>query len=42
VANVGLDAGDQLRLYDNPLSLESCTTYIPALQGRGVDVFHGC
>lgn len=38
VANAGLGDGDQLYLHVNPLSFESVTIHIPALQARGVDV----
>ena len=37
-ANSGLGSGDVLRLNVNPLSFESVTVHIPALQARGVDV----
>lgn len=38
VANSGLGTGDQVHLHVNPLSFESVTTHIPALQARGVEV----
>ena len=38
VANTGLDAGNTVGVQGNPLSPESFTTYIPALQSRGVTV----
>ncbi len=42
VLNPGMDAGDTVNLDDNPLSERSCTVYIPELEGRGVDMLHGC
>ena len=39
VANMGLGSGDQVQVKDNPLSVTSINTHIPALQGRGVTVF---
>ena len=37
-SNAGLDRGDLLYVYYNPLSLASVTTHIPVLRGRGVGV----
>ena len=42
VQNPGIDAGDFVHLYPNPLSSTSCTTYIPELESRGVIVWHDC
>ena len=38
VQNEGIDAGDIVRLADNPLSDDSINIYIPQLEARGVDV----
>ncbi|MBE0431753.1 MAG: leucine-rich repeat domain-containing protein [Dehalococcoidia bacterium] len=38
VQNAGLGTGDYVDLRDNPLSSASINTYIPQLQGRGVEV----
>jgi hypothetical protein len=42
VNNSGLTAGDSVFLGSNPLSGDSCTVYIPALEGRGVVVDDDC
>ncbi len=42
VNNPGLGGGDYVGLDDNPLSEEACTTHIPALEARGVDVDYDC
>ena len=41
VANTGLGSGDEVYLYDNPLSSTSLNTHIPALESRGVTVHYG-
>ena len=41
VANTGLGSGDEVDVRNNPLSATSLNTYIPALQGRGVNVQFG-
>ena len=41
VSNTGIDDGDIVDVQDNPLSELSINTHIPALQERGVMVFHG-
>ena len=38
VENEGINNGDFLILYENPLNSESINTYIPALEARGVVV----
>ena len=38
VENIGLGAGDQVNLNNNPLDAESIRTHIPALRARGVSV----
>ena len=38
LANTGLDEGDEVRLFGNPLSEEARTEQIPALEARGVTV----
>ena len=38
VANKGLDSGDLIFLYDNPVRRSSLETHIPTLLDRGVDV----
>jgi hypothetical protein len=38
VLNTGLATGDTLKIGHNPLSTESTTSYVPALQARGVIV----
>ena len=38
VANTGLGEGDEIDVSNNPLSVTSINTHIPALQSRGVDV----
>jgi len=38
VDNSGIDSGDSVSLYNNPLSLYSQETLIPILEGRGVTV----
>jgi internalin A len=40
VANTGLDNGDVVYLYGNPLSTVSRDTHIPTLQSRGVTVYY--
>ena len=40
VANTGLGSGDEVSLYDNPLSSTSLNTHIPALESRGVIVYY--
>jgi len=40
VSNSGLGSGDELYLTNNPLSQTSLTTHIPALEARGVTVYH--
>jgi hypothetical protein len=42
VINPGMDSGDSVDLTNNPLSIDSCAIYIPALVARGVYVFHYC
>jgi internalin A len=42
VDNPGIDAGDEVYLSSNPLSIDSCTLYIPQLEARGVTVHHDC
>jgi len=42
VDNIGINSGDGVLLFDNPLSTTSCTGYIPQLQSRGVTVDHNC
>jgi len=43
VANGGLDDGDFLILWNNPLNADACSEDIPALEARGVDVwYYGC
>jgi hypothetical protein len=41
VDNAGLDYGDILGLFGNPMR-RSCTVCIPQLEGRGVQVWHDC
>ena len=41
VANTGLGSGDRVNVRDNPLSVTSLNTHIPALQNRGVEVYFG-
>lgn len=41
VSNVGIDDGDIVDVQDNPLSELSINAHIPALQERGVMVYHG-
>ncbi len=38
VANTGLGRGDAVDVRDNPLSVESISTHVPALQSRDVEV----
>jgi Leucine-rich repeat (LRR) protein len=38
VENEGLSTGDKIHLYENPLSSDSVTIYIPQLEARGVIV----
>ncbi len=38
VSNEGIDGGDVVDVRENPLSVESVYTHVPALLGRGVDV----
>ena len=38
VANTGLEEGDRVEVFGNPLSYQSIHTHIPILQERGVDV----
>ena len=38
VRNQGLGNGDQVRIFNNPLSSDSINVHIPALRARGVDV----
>jgi hypothetical protein len=40
VANPGLGDGDEVSLWDNPLSSDSINTYIPQLEASGVDVHY--
>ena len=40
VANTGLGSGDEVTLYNNPLSSTSRNTHIPALESRGVTVHY--
>ena len=40
VENEGLSEGDEVRLYENPLSSASINTYIPQLEARGVTVVY--
>jgi internalin A len=40
--NPGLREGCRIDIRDNPLSIDSCTIYIPELQNRGVTVYHSC
>ena len=40
IDNLGLGAGDRVRLINNPLSPISIGTYIPQLQARGVTVYY--
>lgn len=40
VQNSGLNGGDSVYLYENPLSWQSINEYIPALEERGVVVFY--
>jgi internalin A len=40
VGNEGLSEGDGIDLRGNPLSSDSLNTYLPQLQGRGVNVLH--
>lgn len=42
VNNPGIGRGDWVDLDGNPLSNESCTVHIPALEARGVDVDYDC
>jgi len=42
VKNLGLNAGDQVDLWGNPLGPESCSFLVPALRNRGVEVFDDC
>jgi len=42
VSNSGINIGDWIVILDNPLSITSCTVYIPQLQSRGVNVQHNC
>jgi Leucine-rich repeat (LRR) protein len=39
--NLGLDDGDFISLYRNPLDTTSINTYIPELESRGVSVYFG-
>ena len=39
VENLGLDDGDKVELYNNPLSDTTINTYIPQLEARGVLVY---
>ena len=41
LSNTGIDDGDLVDVQDNPLSELSINTHIPALQERGVTVYHG-
>ena len=41
VSNTGIDDGDIVDVEDNPLSELSINTHIPALQERGVTIYHG-
>ena len=38
VSNAGLGSGDEVYLYQNPLSYQSIHTHVPTLQNRGVTV----
>ena len=38
VANTGLDEGDWVNLYGNPLSTQALNEQIPALKAKGVSV----
>jgi hypothetical protein len=40
LGNVGLSQGDGIDLRGNPLSSDSLNTYLPQLQGRGVNILH--
>jgi len=40
LGNVGLSQGDGIDLRGNPLSSDSLNTYLPQLQGRGVNVLY--
>jgi hypothetical protein len=42
VLNAGIDSGDEVWVNANPLDATSCTVHIPALEGRGVTVYHDC
>jgi internalin A len=42
VNNTGIGPGDEVHLQGNPLSSTSCTVHIPALESRGVTVYHDC
>ena len=41
VSNTGIDDGDLVDVQENPLSELSINTHIPALEERGVTVYHG-
>lgn len=38
VQNLGVDTGDRVELWSNPISETSINTYIPQLEARGVDI----
>ena len=42
VENPGVDDGDSVFLFGNPLSISSCNVYIPELENRGVTVSDDC
>ena len=42
VDNIGLGSGDEVYVEFNPLDTEACTVEIPALEARGVNVWHTC
>jgi internalin A len=42
VLNAGLGEGDTVNLIGNPLNSVSCAVNIPALESRGVNVYHDC
>lgn len=42
VSNAGVDSGDYVSVNTNPLDTTSCTVHIPALESRGVTVYHDC
>jgi hypothetical protein len=40
VDNPGIDADDEVYLWNNPLNSDSINTYIPELEARGVTVYY--